>query len=165
MEIYSCTHYNYNEHYSTESFSGPTDRTVLHRRLTWRTDLFCFQRLTDDSLTRWRRLTNSLRSQRLTLTTHWLPRNAEYHCWLRIHRPIVVTRNGATVSRIRSLPSVKHVTIRKLHSVLANRTQYVALPRRDRLGAHTRARIVTLVTAKSQVAERYEPHSRSACLQ
>jgi hypothetical protein len=66
MEIYNYTHYNYNEHYNTDSFLDPTDGTVL-RRLTWRTDLFCFQTLTgDDSLTHWRRLTNSFRCQRLT---------------------------------------------------------------------------------------------------
>jgi hypothetical protein len=35
------------------------------------TDLFCFQRLTDDdSRTHWRRLTNSIRSQRLTPKTN-----------------------------------------------------------------------------------------------
>jgi hypothetical protein len=67
MEIYSCTHYNYIEHYSPDSFSGSTDGTVLRRRLTWKTDLFCFQTLTDDdSLAHWRRLTNSFRCRRLT---------------------------------------------------------------------------------------------------
>jgi hypothetical protein len=64
---YNCTDYNYSERFNTGSFSGPTDGTVLRRRLTWRTDLFSLRRLTgDDSLTHWCRLTNPFRCQRLT---------------------------------------------------------------------------------------------------
>jgi hypothetical protein len=42
-----ATGYNYRNHYSTVSFSDPTDETALHWRLTSRTELFCFQRLTN----------------------------------------------------------------------------------------------------------------------
>jgi hypothetical protein len=38
--LYSCTHYNYSEHYSTRSFLDPTDGTVLRRRLTSRAEHF-----------------------------------------------------------------------------------------------------------------------------
>jgi hypothetical protein len=57
----TATGYNYNEHYSTDSFSGPTDGTALRRRLTSRTEYFLLRRLTDDddSLTHWRGLTRS----------------------------------------------------------------------------------------------------------
>jgi hypothetical protein len=82
MEIYSCTHYNYNEHYSTGSFLDPTDGTVLRRRLTSRAEHFCCRRLTDD---------DSLRGP-----THQLPRNPGYHCWLRIHRDLLSRLLGMT---------------------------------------------------------------------
>jgi hypothetical protein len=75
LEIYSCTHYNYSEHYSARSSLDPTDGTVLHWCLTSRAEHFCFQRLTDD---------DSLRGP-----THQKPRNPTYHCWLHIHRDLL----------------------------------------------------------------------------
>jgi hypothetical protein len=75
MAIYSCAHYNYNEHYSTSSFSDLADGILLHWRLTSRAEHFWLRRLTDDDSPRG--------------PTHQLPRNPAYHCWLRIHRDLL----------------------------------------------------------------------------
>jgi hypothetical protein len=59
MEIYSCYKgYHYNEHYSTVSFSDPTDGTALLWRLTSRTELFWLGRLTPIQETNWPKLTS-----------------------------------------------------------------------------------------------------------
>jgi hypothetical protein len=63
MEIYSCYSYSYVDHYSTGSFSDPTDGTALRWRLTSRTDYSLASIPEAD----WRRLTPKADWRGLTL--------------------------------------------------------------------------------------------------
>jgi hypothetical protein len=94
---YNCTWLQLQWTLGTCSSLDPTDGTALRRRLTSRAEYFWLRRLTDDDyLKHWRILmkTDLFRFQRLTeddsfwrLTgCHVTP---EYHCWLRIHRDLL----------------------------------------------------------------------------